>query len=162
MAWDHALKMQTSHNIYLFMARFSVKYTIYRVELETIKKSAGKGVLLSQWQNIAEATPPVRNKKEEQEASHFFPVWIVSYSTFSRYKNCCALSVKSTSSVQAEGTILWLERSHFVIMFYHLHNNYVRPWIPPLTNEHIYKAGQGCPADTVHYFNIYVMKLSCI
>jgi hypothetical protein len=47
MAWDHALKMQTSHNIYLFMARFSVKYTIYRVELETIKKSAGKGVLLS-------------------------------------------------------------------------------------------------------------------
>ena len=74
MAWDHALKMQTSHNIYLFMARFSVKYTIYRVELETIKKSAGKGVLLSQWQNIAEATPPVRNKKENQRSQSLLSI----------------------------------------------------------------------------------------
>ncbi len=47
MAWDHALKMQTSHNIYLFMASFSVKYAMYIVELEAIKVSAGREALLS-------------------------------------------------------------------------------------------------------------------
>jgi hypothetical protein len=72
MAWDHALKMQTSHNFYLFKADFSIKYTIYIVKLEAIKVSAGRGLLLSQRQNIAEATPPVRNKKEEQEADHSY------------------------------------------------------------------------------------------
>jgi hypothetical protein len=59
MAWDHALKMQTSHNIYLFMASFSVKCAIYIVEQEAIKASAGRGVLLSRRHNIAEATPTV-------------------------------------------------------------------------------------------------------
>jgi hypothetical protein len=54
MAWEHGLKTQTSHNIYLFMASFSVKYAIHIVELEAIKASAGRGVLLLQ--NIAEAT----------------------------------------------------------------------------------------------------------
>jgi hypothetical protein len=39
MARDNALKMQTSNNIYLFMADFSVKYIIYIVELEPIKAS---------------------------------------------------------------------------------------------------------------------------
>ncbi len=62
MFWDHALKMQTSHNIYLFMASFKSKYAIYIVETEAIKASKGKGVLLSWLQNIAEATPPVRNQ----------------------------------------------------------------------------------------------------
>ncbi len=74
MPWDHALKMQSSHNIYLFIADFSVKYVIYIVEQEAIKASAGRGVLLSQRHNIAEATPPVRNKKEEQEADHSNPL----------------------------------------------------------------------------------------
>jgi hypothetical protein len=69
MAWDHALKMQTSHNIYLFMASFSVKYAIYIhvVVLEAIKASAGRGVLLSWRQNIAVATPPVKNKRKTQK-----------------------------------------------------------------------------------------------
>ncbi len=48
MAWDHALKMQTSHNIYLFITSFRVRYAIYIVELKAIKASAGRGVLLSQ------------------------------------------------------------------------------------------------------------------
>jgi hypothetical protein len=59
-------------------------------------------------------------------------------------------------------------------MFYYLHNIHVRPGIAPLTNEHIITrqagdvplllmmSGQGCLADTVHYFNIYVMELSGI
>jgi hypothetical protein len=59
MAWDHALKVQTSHNIYLFMVSFNNKYAIYIVEVEAIKASEGEGVLLSQLQNIAEAKPPV-------------------------------------------------------------------------------------------------------
>ncbi len=66
--------MQTSHNIYLFIASFSVKYAIYIVELEAIKPSMGRGVLLSQLQNIAEATLPVKNKKEEQEADYSCPL----------------------------------------------------------------------------------------
>ncbi len=70
MAWDHALKMQTPHNIYLFIASFNSKYTIYIMETEAIIASKGEGVLLSWLQNIAETTPPVRNKKEEQEANH--------------------------------------------------------------------------------------------
>jgi hypothetical protein len=40
--------MQTSHNIYLLMANYSIKYDIYIVELEAIKESAGDGVVLSQ------------------------------------------------------------------------------------------------------------------
>ena len=47
MAWDHALKMHPSQNIYLFMVNFSVKYTIYIVELEAIKAITGRGVLLN-------------------------------------------------------------------------------------------------------------------
>jgi hypothetical protein len=43
MAWDHALNMQASNNIYLFMAIFSIKYAIYIVELEAIKSERGKG-----------------------------------------------------------------------------------------------------------------------
>jgi hypothetical protein len=53
---------------------FSVKYAIYIVELEAIKASAGRGVLLSRRHNIAEATPPVKKKKEEQEADHSNPL----------------------------------------------------------------------------------------
>ncbi len=53
MAWDHALKMQSSHNIYLFIADFSVKYDIFIVEQEAIKACAGRGVLLSRRHNIA-------------------------------------------------------------------------------------------------------------
>ncbi len=61
MAWDHALKMQTSHN--LFMVSFNSKYTIYIVNTEAIIVREGEGVLLSRLQNIAETAPPVRNKK---------------------------------------------------------------------------------------------------
>jgi hypothetical protein len=70
MAWDHTLKMQTSNNIYLFMASFYSKYALYIVELELIKASMGQGVCLSWLQNIAEATSPARSKKGEQEADH--------------------------------------------------------------------------------------------
>jgi hypothetical protein len=38
--------MQTSNNIYLFVADFSIKGAIYIEELEAIKASAGGGVLL--------------------------------------------------------------------------------------------------------------------
>jgi hypothetical protein len=64
MAWDHALKMQTSHNIYLFMVSFNSKYAM---ETEAIKVSEVEGVLLSRLQNIAEAAPPVRNKKKNKK-----------------------------------------------------------------------------------------------
>ncbi len=43
MAWDHALLMQTSHNIYLFMASSYSKYAIYIVETEPITASRGRG-----------------------------------------------------------------------------------------------------------------------
>jgi hypothetical protein len=74
MAWDHALKTQSSQNIYHFIVDFSVKYAIYIVEQEAIKASARRGLLLSRRHNIAEATPPVRNKKEEQETDHSNPL----------------------------------------------------------------------------------------
>jgi hypothetical protein len=67
MAWDHALKMQTSHNIYLFMASFSIKCAIYIVEMEAMKASSGRAVLLSRRQNVAVATPPVKNKRKTQK-----------------------------------------------------------------------------------------------
>jgi hypothetical protein len=41
MAWDHALIMQTSHNIYLFMTSCGIKQAIYIVELEAIKAARG-------------------------------------------------------------------------------------------------------------------------
>ncbi len=47
MAWDNALKMQHSNNIYLFMADFSVKYVINIVKLEPIKASSGEGASVS-------------------------------------------------------------------------------------------------------------------
>jgi hypothetical protein len=96
MALDQRCKHYT---IYLLRASRSTKYAIYIVELEAIKKSAGEGVLLSQLQHIAEVTSPVRSKKEEQEADHSYPLWTVSYSSFSRHMICCALSVHSTSQV---------------------------------------------------------------
>jgi hypothetical protein len=74
MARDLALKMRTPHNNYLFMASFNSKYTIYIVETEAIIASKGKGFLLRWLQNIAETTPPVRNKKEDQEANHSDPL----------------------------------------------------------------------------------------
>jgi hypothetical protein len=68
------LKMQTLNNIYLFIASCDIKYATYIVELEAIKASAGRGILLSQLQNIAEATSPARSKKGEQEAEHSSPL----------------------------------------------------------------------------------------
>ncbi len=68
------MKMQTSNNIYLFVASFSIKCAIYIVELEAIKVSGGRGVLLSQRHIIAEATPPVRNKNKEQDGDHSSPL----------------------------------------------------------------------------------------
>jgi hypothetical protein len=64
--------MQTTHNIYLFMASFYRKYAtrIYIVETEPIKEREGEGVRLSQLQNIAESTSPLKYKEEEQEADH--------------------------------------------------------------------------------------------
>jgi hypothetical protein len=62
-----ALMMLILNNIYLFMADFSIKYTIYIVELGAIKASAGRGVLLSRRHIIAEATPLVRNKKNKNK-----------------------------------------------------------------------------------------------
>jgi hypothetical protein len=59
--------MLTLNNIYLFMAEFSVKYAIYIVELEAIKVSAGKEVLLNRRHIIADATPPVRNKNKNKK-----------------------------------------------------------------------------------------------
>jgi hypothetical protein len=45
------LKMQTSHNINLFMASFNSKYTIYIVQTEAIIVREGEGVLLSRLRN---------------------------------------------------------------------------------------------------------------
>jgi hypothetical protein len=56
------LKVHASNNIYLFLADFSIKYAIYIVELEAIKASTGRGLLLSWRHNIADATPPRKNK----------------------------------------------------------------------------------------------------
>ncbi len=101
--------MQTLHNIYLLMVSRSIKYAIYIVELEAIKEKAGERVLLNRLQLIAEATSPARSKKEEQEANHTYPLWTVSYSSFSHHMSCCALSVQSTSQVQAEVAILTMK-----------------------------------------------------
>ncbi len=98
--------MQTLHNIYLLRASRSIKYAIYKVELEAIKESAGEGVLLSRLQHIAEAKSPVRSKKEEQEADHSYPLWTVNYSSFSRHMICCALAVHSTSQVPYKQRLL--------------------------------------------------------
>jgi hypothetical protein len=43
LAQDYALKMQTPHNIYLFMASVTSKYAIYIVETEPLKESEGEG-----------------------------------------------------------------------------------------------------------------------
>jgi hypothetical protein len=56
--------MQTLNNIYLFTTSCNIKYATYIVGLEAIKASAGRRVLPSQLQNIAEATCPTRNRKE--------------------------------------------------------------------------------------------------
>jgi hypothetical protein len=69
------------------MVSFNNKYAIYIVEAEALKASKGKGVLLSRLQNVAVATPPVREKKKNKK-----PLCI-GYSTFTRHKICCALSV---------------------------------------------------------------------
>jgi hypothetical protein len=70
MAWDHALLMQTPHNIYLFKASFYSKYFINIVKTEFIKAREGEGFRLSQLENTAEATSPVKYKEEEQEDNH--------------------------------------------------------------------------------------------
>jgi hypothetical protein len=67
MAWDHALKMQTSNKINIFMASCNIKDAIYIVEMEPTKASLGEGDCLSRLQNIAEATSPVINKKGVQK-----------------------------------------------------------------------------------------------
>jgi hypothetical protein len=46
---------------------FNSKYVVFIVPTEPLKESEGEGVRLSWLQNIAEATSPVRNKKEEQK-----------------------------------------------------------------------------------------------
>jgi hypothetical protein len=61
--------MLTFNNIYRyhFMADFSIKYTIYIVELGAIKASVGREVLLSRPHIIAEATPLVRYKNKNKK-----------------------------------------------------------------------------------------------
>jgi outer membrane protein assembly factor BamD (BamD/ComL family) len=59
--------MQTINNIYLFTTSRNIKYATYIVGLEVIKASAGRGVLLRWLQNIAKATPPTRNRKENKK-----------------------------------------------------------------------------------------------
>jgi hypothetical protein len=68
------------------MVSFNNKYAIYIVEAEALK--ASEGVLISRLQNVAVATPPVRKKKKNKK-----PLCIVSYSTFTHHKICCALSL---------------------------------------------------------------------
>jgi hypothetical protein len=55
MAWDHAMKIQTSHNIYLFMASFNSKYVSYIVETEAIN---------------CRGNTSCKEQEEEQEAGH--------------------------------------------------------------------------------------------
>jgi hypothetical protein len=64
------LKMQMLNNIYLFIVSCDIKYHTYTVELEAIKASEGRRVLLSRLQNIAEEISPTRSKKGEREADH--------------------------------------------------------------------------------------------
>ncbi len=111
MAWDHALKMQTPHNIYPFMASFSAKYAIYVYSGDGSYKSewGGGGLSLLATEHRRGNTS-CKKQEEEQEADHSNPLWIVSYSTFSRHKICCASSVQSTSQIQAEVAILWLRK----------------------------------------------------
>jgi hypothetical protein len=84
--------MQTSNNIYLFVADFSVKYATYKVELEAIKASLGGGVLISGLQNIAEAG------KEQETRTRSRPLQSIVNSKlfFIIHKICCALSVQQT------------------------------------------------------------------
>jgi len=64
MAKDHALKMQLINNIYLFTASCNIHL---KKGTGGNKSKRGKGVLLSRLQNIAEATPPTRNRKEKKK-----------------------------------------------------------------------------------------------
>jgi hypothetical protein len=59
------LMMLTPNNIYLLMADFGINYSIYIVELEAIKASGRRGVLLRGRHIIAEATPPLKNKNKK-------------------------------------------------------------------------------------------------
>jgi hypothetical protein len=57
--------MQTLKDIYLFTTSCNIKYATYIVDWRIdIKAAREGGVLLSRLQNIAEATPPARNRKE--------------------------------------------------------------------------------------------------
>ncbi len=69
MAWDHALKMETLNIINIFMASCNIKDAIHIMEMEPIKASLGEGACLSRLQNIAEATSPVRKRKENRSWS---------------------------------------------------------------------------------------------
>ncbi len=61
MAWDHALKKQTSHNIYLFMASFDSKICHLNSGDGDYKSERGGGG------SSQSATPPVRNKKKTKK-----------------------------------------------------------------------------------------------
>jgi hypothetical protein len=61
---------QTLYNTYFFLADCYAQYACLYCESEPIKESAGGGLSLSPLHHIVEATPPVRNKKEEHDADH--------------------------------------------------------------------------------------------
>ncbi len=89
--------------------------------LEAIKASKRGGVPLSRRHIIADTTAPVceKNKKRSRPLQ---PIVNSRHSSFSCQKICCALSVQSTSSVQAEVAILWLRKKPFPHYIQHLHN----------------------------------------
>jgi hypothetical protein len=119
--------MLTLNNIYLFMADFSIKYTIYIVELGAIKASAGREVLLGRRHIIAEATPLVRNKNKNKKP--ITPVHCEQYTILHFPTLRSAVHCRYNQHLQYRQRLSFLdyERSHFVIMFQHLHNICVRP-----------------------------------
>ncbi len=107
------------------MADFSIKYTIYIVELGAIKASVGREVLLSRPHIIAEATPLVRYKNKNKKL--ITPVHCEQYTILHFPTIRSAVHCLYNQHLQYRQGGCHSLTSHFVIMFQHLHNICVRP-----------------------------------
>jgi hypothetical protein len=155
-------------NIYLFVVSCQIKNSTHIMswrQWKPVGKGEAPSVSISslQRQHLLWGA----RRKNKNRSRPFQPIVNSKHSLFSRWKICCALSVQSTSSVQTEVTILWLQKKpfrHHVHYVQHLHNilSGLGParWLMNISLLDksrtswwdITMSGQWCPADTVHYF----------
>ncbi len=155
-------------NIYLFVVSCKIKYATHIKswrQLKPVGKGEAPSVSISslQKQHLLWGA----RRKNKNRSQPFQPIVNSKHSSFSCWMICCALSVQSTSSVQTEVTILWLQKKpfrHHVHYVQRLHNilSVLGParWLMNISLLdmtwtscwNILMSGQWCPADTVHYF----------